>query len=99
MDIREKLAKLMEDCEFESFHRSTAELLADYLTANGVTIQEWIPASRLPKDTCEYFIAYKAGGDHSYSTGYYDGKCWRSAVTDWPIHPTHWMHILEAPKG
>lgn len=74
-------------------------LRADHLIANGVTVQEWIPASEPPKDTCEYWIAYKAGGDYYYTTGYFDGKCWCSALTHHKIHVTHWMPLPEPPKG
>ena len=72
---------------------------ADHLIANGVTVQKWIPASEPPKDTYEYWIAYKAGGDYYYSTGYFDGKCWCSALTHHKIPVTHWMPLPELPKG
>ena len=100
MDVREKLVELLEDNEF--IIRAWGceyEEAADSLIANGVTVQEWIPASEPPKDTCEYWIAYKAGGDYSYSTGYFDGKYWRSALTHHKIPVTNWMPISQPPKG
>ena len=71
----------------------------EQLISNGVTVQEWISANEPPKDICEYWIAYKAGGDYSYSTGYFDGKCWRSALTHHKIPVTHWMPLPQPPKG
>ena len=111
MDVREKLVELLKTsacpstficdptCKYYGFEDCFPERFADYLIANGVTVQEWIPASAPPKDTCEYWIAYKAGGDYSYSTGYFDGKCWCSALTHHKIPATHWMPIPEPPKG
>lgn len=74
-----------------------AGYIADHLIANGVTVQQWIPASEPPKDTYEYWIAYKAGGDYYYSTGYYDGTGWYSALTHHKIPVTHWMPLPKAP--
>ena len=114
MDVREKLVELLHkgvrcpgvidncnDCPYYSFEKACDEFGAtvDLLIANGVTVQEWISANEPPKDTCEYWIAYKAGGDYSYSTGYFDGKCWRSALTHHKIPVTHWMPLPEPPKG
>ena len=82
---------------FEQFQELMRDA-ADYI-AHSVTVQGWIPASEPPKDTCEYWIAYKAGGDYSYSTGYFDGKCWCSALTHHKIPVTHWMPMPQPPKG
>lgn len=101
MDVMEKLVDMI----FISFCRhidksyKLAKNIAEDLISNGVTVQEWIPASEPPKDTCEYWIAYKAGGDYSYSTGYFDGKCWCSALTHHKIPVTHWMPMPQPPKG
>lgn len=105
MTDREKLIELLETvvspnevlCDGEVLV-STARV-ADHLIANGVTVQEWISASEPPKDTYEYWIAYKAGGDYFYSTGYFDGKCWRSAITHKQIPVTHWRCLPQPPKG
>lgn len=110
MDVREKLVELLGNIylpmmagsdtigEYNIPHKFKREI-ADYLISHGVTVQEWVPASAPPKDTCEYWIAYKAGGDYSYSTGYFDGKCWRSAFTHHKIPATHWMPLPQPPKG
>ena len=94
MDVREKLIELLKQIKYVS-----VENAANILIENGVTVQEWIPASEPPKDTCEYWLAYKAGGDYSYSTGYFDGKCWCSALTHHKIPVAHWMPMPQPPKG
>ena len=86
-------------CELTTCTECRARSTADLLIENGVTVQEWISANEPPKDTCEYWIAYKAGGDYFYSTGYFDGKCWCSALTHHKIPVTHWMPLPEPPKG
>ena len=48
MDVREKLVELCEDLETLPCC-DTYEGQAEYLIANGVTVQEWIPASEPPK--------------------------------------------------
>ena len=94
MDVREKLIELLKQIKYVS-----VENAANILIANGVTVQEWIPASEPPKDTGEYWIAYKVCGDYSYYTGYFDGKYWRSPLTHHKIPVTHWMPIPQPPKG
>ena len=101
--MREKLIELIAESRVTNTNDSVcingSEYIADHLIANGVTVQEWIPASEPPKDTYEYWIAYKAGGDYFYSTGYFDGKCWRSAITHKQIPVTHWRYLPQPPKG
>lgn len=97
MDTKEKLVELLDEFVYDEWYGN--DDIAEKLISNGVTVQEWIPASAPPKDTCEYWIAYKAGGDYSYSTGYFDGKCWRSAFTHHKIPATHWMPFPQPPKG
>ena len=108
MDVREKLVEqaishfwygVSHDI-FSEPVKTYAKLAIEALEKeNGITVQEWASANEPPKDTCEYWIAYKAGGDYSYSTGYFDGKCWRSALTHHKIPVTHWMPLPEPPKG
>lgn len=97
MDTKEKLVEILDRFVYDEWYGN--EDIAEKLISNGVTVQEWIPASAPPKDTCEYWIAYKVGGDYSYSTGYFDGKCWRSAFTHHKIPTTHWMPLPQPPKG
>ena len=44
MDVREKLVELIGDCKYWG----SCEEMADYLLANGVTVQEWISQAELP---------------------------------------------------
>lgn len=108
MDVRKKLVGLLDGVQDYGFCRSTKEepqcrvinsIVVDHLIEHGVTVQEWISASEPPKDTYEYWIAYKAGGDYFYSTGYFDGKYWRSAITHKQIPVTHWQPMPHPPKG
>lgn len=98
--IKEKLVELIGSTPCVGFSsRSAVEHVANWLVQNDVTVQEWIAASEPPKDTYEYWIAYKTGGDYFYSTGYFDGKCWRSAITHKQIPVTHWTYLPQPPKG
>ena len=110
MDVREKLVELLNEVQETGVNEIPAgfgctreyvknEMVASHLIAPGVTVQEWYSASEPPKDTYEYWIAYKAGGDYFYSTGYFDGKCWRSAITHKQIPVTHWAFLPQPPKG
>ena len=98
MDVREKLVELCEDLETLPCC-DTYEEQADYLIANGVTVQEWISVKdRLPEESGGY-LAY---------CWEYDGICvlyyevlktkgkWR---TKWKDDITHWMPLPQPPKG
>ena len=50
MDVREKLVEIIQN-SVGGCARHWAEVIADGLIANGVTVQEWIPVTeRLPED-------------------------------------------------
>ena len=101
MTEREKLLDLIiaakrDDPETGSF----TEWLADYLLANGVTVQKWIPASKPPKEEGSYLVCSKTG--KVYTSHYYtEKKCseWYTRKAEWS-HPnvTHWMPLPEPPK-
>ena len=98
--VKEKLSGLLYEASRKADSESYIfDQIADNLIANGVTVQEWFPANEPPKDTYEYWIAYKACGDYYYSTGYFDGKCWRSPITHRKIPVTHWKPLPQPPKG
>ena len=85
---------------------NNAEMLrfVDYLLANGVTIQKWIPVwERMPEvgvpvlayngnDTfvSEYYRTHILPGDEGYMTWVKD---------QYACYPTHWMPLPEPPKG
>lgn len=107
MTEREKLLDLID--EAAELHHSERETIADYLLANGVTIQRWIPVTeRLPTfdDLPDY-----AGYDYhlvcceSPITGKrtvkpalasYDGFADKLLMSCHGL--THWMPMPEPPK-
>ena len=118
MDVREKLVELLRnsphldtvkgykgsDCTFEQG--------ADWLIRNGVTVQEWIPASEPPKKITNKVIVLCKNGYRGF--GHYEdykGKqTWYNLesgkpFTDWDLEDcesyevTHWMPLPDPPKG
>ena len=95
MDVREKLVELL-DIIIQPGQKTLGDI-ADYLIANGVTVQEWISVKdRLPeKDeiviicTDENFIY---AGELIGDTWFLDNDSWTATVT-------HWMPLPEPPKG
>ena len=100
--IREKLVELLrEGIVFHYF--STCEEQADYLIANGVTVQEWIPVSeRLPeKGEGTVLVCGSRGGIYTAyleRSGKYP-KWHKLNSKNHYCEPTHWMPLPEAPKG
>ena len=106
MDVMEKLVEILEEpcgglypaCE-----------LADYLIANGVTVQEWISVKdRLPDQSGEVLVIVSGNPQKNITLNCayelaeydpYDGWImemwpeWEDAIV------THWMPIPEPPKG
>ena len=94
-NTREKLVEIIQDA-----YSQNPYVVADNLIANGVTVQEWIPASEPPKDDTEdFWVIYKTGAGYRYTTGYFDGRCWRSSATSFEIPVVGWMPLPEPPKG
>lgn len=63
-NIREKLAKLIEESrirktENEGYCICGSYIIADHLLVNGVTVQEWIPVSEPPKKNGRYYVHFK----------------------------------------
>ena len=111
MDVRGKLVELCEDLETLPCC-DTYEGQAEYLIANGVTVQEWIPASEPPKKITNKVIVLCKNGYVGY--GHYEdyiGKqTWYNLesgkpFTDWDLEDcesyevTHWMPLPHPPKG
>ena len=91
--MREKLIELLETL----FCSAAALDLSDYLIANGVTVQEWIPVTeRLPEVVDSYIVVvkckyewekeYEIGVDVAtydpYSDNPYIDGCWNT-YNDW----------------
>ena len=88
--MREKLIELIE----QEYYCSIEEI-ADYLIANGVTIQKWIPVTeRLPEDASTVLAI---DNDGTISSAYYVGR-WHSGGDLDEDAVTHWMPLPEPPK-
>lgn len=119
-DVREKLLELLngkydhycDQCGVNKDSRYT-ENLADYLIANGVTIQRWIPVEeRLPEDylpknsmvkQIKVLTALKSsnGAITVRSQMRYRMTWYTSAPWAWKCSGseiTHWMPLPEPPK-
>ena len=95
-----------ECCESCKYFHSTActdYLIADYMIANGVTVQEWIPVSEPPKewrrDNGEMINYLVYVPEFGVDIGNYGepAKCW--LCMGLPCKPTHWAHLPAPPKG
>lgn len=100
-----------DSCESCKYYESTAchlERLADYLIANGVTMQEWIPVTeRLPENDV-MVIGYTPCDGYMFIGYYheepkYDWKVWRivTAMRSTKVMKkkvTHWLPLPKPPK-
>ena len=101
MDVREKLVEIIQN-SVGGCARHWAEVIADGLIANGVTVQEWISVDdRLPEEKVNCIVHYQ----HAYcdNDGYWEiGICFYDGEK-FQINPaykvTHWMPIPHPPKG
>lgn len=108
MADREKLLDLLQECdvickntkccecEYNQKSVCKAQLKADHLIANGVAVQEWIPATeRLPEENTYVLMCASTGSimKGSYDHQWNHWNCFRT------ITITHWMPLPEPPKG
>ena len=110
MDVREKLVDLIEKASYECDEgtrdlydmREVADGIADFLIANGVTVQEWISVDdRLPEEKVNCIVHFKhayCDNDDYWAIGicFYDGKKFQM---DLSYKVTHWMPMPQPPKG
>ena len=96
-DLKEKLIELLRDVQYLG---GLEEKIADHMIANGVTVQEWIPASEPPKEPGEYIVAKKnwLDGHLESSQGRWNGADWLVDRTEC-LMVSHWMPLPEPPKG
>ena len=93
MDVREKLVELL-DIIIQPGQKTLGDI-ADYLIANGVTVQEWVSVKdRLPEQG-EEAICIAADGD--MMSGKYTEWGWMFPCYFEDL--THWMPIPQPPKG
>lgn len=99
MDVREKLVDIIQN-SVGGCARNWAEVIADGLIVNGVTVQEWISVKdRFPKDGRYLTVRY----DQVTCSSFVDilwferGDWWkRHYPGDYAV--THWMPLPEPPK-
>ena len=124
MDVREKLVELLKTnacpspfmcdpaCRYYGLGDCFTYRFADHLISNGVTVQEWIPASEPPKKITNKVIVLCKNGYRGF--GHYEdykGKqTWYNLesgkpFTDWDLEDcesyevTHWQTLPQPPKG
>ena len=95
MDVREKLVELL-DIIIQPGQKTLGDI-ADYLIANGVTVQEWISVKdRLPeKDE----IVIICTNENFIYAGELIGDTWFLDNDSWTATVTHWMPLPQPPKG
>ena len=100
MDIREKLAELIESARY--WGSNTSEEIADKLLDSGVTMLEWISVDDgLPEDWADVLALSRYG---FLETAVYTGVSgkWRTAWNGDTLEMdsiTHWMPLPQPPKG
>ena len=96
MDVREKLVELMiEAKKADTEDAPFSEFLADFMIANGVTVQEWKPISEPTKEKGTYLVCTDNGG---VLLGHWYGTAW-NAGGGANKHLAHWMKKPQPPKG
>lgn len=109
MNERQLLVELLKKARYglnrrtlgQYFPDSCLERIADHLIANGVMVQEWIPASEPPKESGEYNVMIKGG---VVATSLFYSKIengWYEFNDDDCVEPhpvTHWQPMPAPPK-
>lgn len=90
--MREKLIELLDKAtkvfRFDAWENT--DRIADYLIANGVTIEKWIPVSDPPKENGSYLVATERGGvfiTHYWKDGKRFSSKWSNGITHWKERP------------
>ena len=105
MTDREKLVELLKSLPQVNHAQAAVEGLdyvfgcaADYLIANGVTVQRWIPVTeRLPES--DVFVLGCSEGVLVFF-GFLKAKKWYDLVFECQVlGVTHWMPMPEPPRG
>lgn len=106
MNDREKLIALIENAkramksENLSCNIARNGFVADFLIANGVTIQRWIPVDeRLPEKQVDVVALSNKNGGYMFAgyRGYISGE-WMENGAMHIGDVTHWMPLPQPPK-
>lgn len=118
MDVKEKLVELLRNAKAamksENLSCDIARnmFVVDFMMANGVTVQEWIPASEPPKKITNKVIVLCKNGYIGY--GHYEDykgeRTWYNLESGKPFtdldledcesyEVTHWQPMPQPPKG
>ena len=106
MDVREKLVELLTNSpQLDVLDWTTGwEEAANYLIANGVTVQQWIPASDPPKENGYYLcvILFSAVGNKKECRRkilFWEDNVWIEMENCFrTIKPLYWMPMAEMPQ-
>ena len=113
MTDREKLIELLRETEINkinghvveagvSFTPKVFEAFADHLLANGVTVQQWTPASQPPEvwrdknGTLVNYLVYMPEYGVDFGNYMEPAKFWLCRGI--PCKVTHWMPLPKPPK-
>ena len=115
MDVREKLVELIEKASYECDEgardlwdmREVADGIADFLIANGVTVQEWYSASNPPEEDGTYLVQTNTGtittarfyAFKSFPATKYLPACHRSPSWQSNRNVVKWTFLPQPPKG
>ena len=100
MTIREKLIHILKVPIYPHPDADPAEVVADYLLDNGVTVQKWIPVTeRLPHELLTVIIAVPNEKRTDVMPAYLANGWWK-ASNDWCYEKnevSHWMPLPKPP--
>ena len=101
MDVREKLVELLRNAkaamksENLSFDIARNMFVVDFMMANGVTVQEWIPVTERLPDWREGKVLVFTKYGFSICERTVNNR-WRGKHANWI---THWTYLPQPPKG
>ena len=108
MTDRDRLIELLNGKSIDTV--ADAEYVADHLIANGVTVNEWRPASEPPKEEGMYLCINEDGihfeayyseiyEEFGIDSAIYDPQTLGFLDTEWQGYSvTHWMPLPQPPK-
>ena len=101
MDVKEKLVELLDtNCGYVD--EVEAEVLADYLIANGVTVQEWVSVKDMLPEAGGYVVCIAKRNPFSRfmpMVARIEKNGWVNPITEQYISEvTHWMPLPLAPE-